>query len=111
MCLNVNGVFAEKLECENGVRQCIEMYDFIFISETWTNECSTVDIDGFKSFCKNRKRRKNAKRDSGGLVVYVREKFANGIHEEDWDYEDGMCFRLNKSFLDGRKMCLQCVYI
>ena len=61
MCLNVNGVLAEKLECENSVRQCIEMYDFIFISETRTNETSSVDIDGFKSFCKHRKRRKNAR--------------------------------------------------
>ena len=112
MCLNVNGVLAEKLECENSVRQCIEMYDFIFISETWTNETSSVDIDGFKSFCKHRKRRKNARRDSGGLVVYVREKFVNGIHEEEWNNEDGLCFRLDKSFFGWEEdVFAVCVYM
>ena len=112
MCLNVNGMLAEKLECENGVRQCVQQYDFVFISEAWTNESSSVDIEGFKSYCKHRKRRKRAKRDSGGVVAYVKEEYVNRVHEEEWDYEDGLCFELDKAFFGLKEdIFVLCVYM
>ena len=44
MSLNVNGMFAEKLESESGLKKCIERYDCAFVSETQTNKFSNIDI-------------------------------------------------------------------
>ena len=112
MSLNVNGMLSEKLECENGLRKCAQMYDFVFISECWTNEYSNVEINGFKSYGEPRERRKNTKRESGGLVVYVKENIKNGVHEEKWNNEDGMCFRLDGAFfwLERRYIYFMFVY-
>ena len=97
MSLNVNGMFAEKLESESGLKKFIEKYDCVFVSETWTNKYSNIDIEGYVKYCKHRKRRKHAKRDSGGLVVYFKENLDKGVEELDWDNEDGMCFKLDRN--------------
>ena len=112
MCLNVNGSLVDKLESENGLYQCAQEYDCVFISEAWTNESSNVDMNGFRSFCKHRKRKRTAKRDSGGIVVYFREDIAKGVHEEEWDNEDAMCFRLDRQVFGwSEDMFLLCVYM
>ena len=112
MSLNVNGSFVDKMECENGLKQCVQMYDFIFISETWTNKHSNVSLDGYKPYCKHRKRKKGAKRDSGGLVVYIREDKIGGVEQVGWDFEDGMCFKLDKLFFGwSEDIYLLCVYM
>ena len=105
-------MLGEKLESENGLYQRVVMYDFVFISETWTNESCSIGISGFKNFCKHRERRKNAKRDSGGLVVYVKESIEGGVHVEEWDFEDGMCFRLDGVFFGWKEdIFILCVYM
>ena len=72
--------------------------DIVLFSETWTNEHSSVNIDDFVVYSKHRVRKRNAKRDSGGLVCYFREKVAHGVKELKWDdYEDGLCFKLDKN--------------
>ena len=67
------------------------------MSETWTNAHSNIDIQGYIKYCKHRKRRAGAKRDSGGLVVYLKEHLEIGVKELDWDNEDGMCFKCDKN--------------
>ena len=71
--------------------ETVQNYDCVFMSETWTNESSNVDMHGFISFCKHRKRKKTAKRDSGGLVVYFKEYVVKGVQEIRWNYDDGIC--------------------
>ena len=109
----MNGSLVDKLEGESGLYECIQKYDCVFMSETWTNESCDVDVKGFISFCKHRKRKKRAKRDSGGLVVYFKENIANGVHEEKWDdFEDGLCFRLDKDIFGWEEdIYLFCVYM
>ena len=59
----MNGSLVEKLEGANGMFETVQNYDSVFMSETWTNERSNVDKNGFVSFCKHRKRKKTAKRE------------------------------------------------
>ena len=87
MCLNVYGSLELKLGCQE-VGEIMNEYDIVFFSETWTNEFSKLDVKGFKKFCKHRLRVKNAKRDSGGLVVYFKEHIVKGAKEIEWDFED-----------------------
>ena len=57
-----------------------------------------MKLNGYKEFSKPRKRRKNARRDSGGLVFYVKEFLLGGISECNWVFEDGLVFKLCKTF-------------
>ena len=43
-------------------------------NETWTSESSILDVENFEFFAlqRHRQRKLNAKRDSGGLIIYVR---------------------------------------
>ena len=44
----------------------------MLFTETWTNDYSDIMVDGFSSFVLNRTvKHPNAKRDSGGLIIYI----------------------------------------
>ena len=47
--------------------------------------------------------KKNARRDSGGLVCYIKNNIIKGIDNINWDFEDGLCFKLNKNFFYFRR--------
>lgn len=53
----------------------IQNYDFICFTETKTDECDGVYIDGYTLFCKHRS--DISRRKSGGTVIYVKSKYAN----------------------------------
>ena len=84
-----------KLECDEFV-ESVRQYDIVLLCETWTNEENEPVLNGYVCFGKYRRRKKRAKRDSGGLVCFVRESVSKGVTIENWDYEDGMCMKLNK---------------
>jgi len=93
--LNVNGGVERKLESES-MLDYLKHFDIIFLSETWTNPLSKVDMNGYVCVSKHRRRRKRAKRDSGGLICYIKSNFKKGIIAMDWDFEDGLVMRLDK---------------
>ena len=103
MCLNLNGSLVDKIEYPEFI-ECVSKYDAIMLSETWTNEKNKLDLEEFEEpYCKHRSRKVNARRDSGGLCVFFRKCIAKGITEITWDYEDGMCFKLDKRFFGWEK--------
>ena len=99
--LNVNGCLESKLECVDFIKY-IKGYDVIILSECWTNKFSKLDLEGYSYFSKHRPRRKKAKRDSGGLVCYLKNDIYKGVNNIDWDYEDGMVLNFNKVFFGYR---------
>ena len=83
----------------NDFRDCINVYDVLFFSETWANEMHDLHIEGFsKPFCKFRKKKRTGRRDSGGLCVYFRQNLVTGIEQVKWDFEDGLLFKLKGTF-------------
>ena len=61
---------------------------------------------------KCRKRKKNAKRDSGGLVVYIKEDIWDGVKYINFDFEDGILFSLCKSFFNlNRDILVYAIYL
>ena len=46
----------------------------MLLTETWTLEQSNIDIAGYISYTAHRYLKKKVKRNSEGLVVYIRNK-------------------------------------
>ena len=110
--MNVNGGLESKLE-EGMLFEEMNKYDIFMFCESWTRKCSYLDVNNFsKPFCKHRKRKKLAKSDSGGIVCYFKNNIVGGVTDIDWDFEDGMCFKLDKNFFKMSKdLFLHCVYM
>ena len=93
----MNGSLESKLQDECFVNSLIG-FDIIALSECWINGNSKIDLNGYVPVSKPRRRRKNARRDSGGLVCYFKENIWEGVRECYWDFEDGLAFKLDKTF-------------
>ena len=79
--------------------KCISSYDIIFLSECWFSKtsCKSLELSGFKVYCKARSRKRKAKRDSGGLCVLIKNNIDCYFEIFDWDNEDGLIFKVNES--------------
>lgn len=52
--------------------------DIVLLTETWTNDFSDIAVDNFEAFILNRKdNKKRSKRNSGGIIMYIRNKFVS----------------------------------
>ena len=58
----------------------LQKNDIILMCETWSNINSNLHIDNFDHYVVHRKRRsRRAKRDSGGVIAYVKNEISNGV--------------------------------
>ena len=78
--------------------QAIQNYDIIFLSECWINSKTSITLDNYTCFKKTRKRKKRAKRDSGGLCIFVKNKLAHLFTNINWSYEDGIVLKIKNEF-------------
>ena len=65
-----------------------ENNDLLLLTETWTDEYSDISFPGFKVFWLSRlEKNRNSKRSSGGIAIYVRDKFykTNMLFKQDSD--------------------------
>ena len=97
LSFNLNGLLEDKLHLSEFCNY-ISDFDIILLSETWTHKHCTLDLKGYDCISKHRERKKHAKRDSGGLVCYIRKQISQGIKLKPWEWEDGMCLFLDKRF-------------
>ena len=68
-------------------------HDIIFLNECWLSSTSSVEISNYTCFLKPRKKRKRAKRDSGGLCILVRNNLIKHLEKVDWNFEDGFILK------------------
>ena len=54
-------------------------YDIVCLTETWTCDTSDIDIVGYSHFVLHRPKRKATKRNSGGIIVYIKDELSTGI--------------------------------
>ena len=110
--LNVHGGLDLKVGTNDFI-EYVKDYDILFLSECWTNESSVIDLKYFdKPICKHRKRKKSGKRDSGGLCCYFKPEVIGGVTKLEWDFEDGLVFKLSKNFFGWeRDAYLFCIYM
>ena len=100
---NIFGNLSLKIENPDFL-DIIDKYDVVFLNECWINKNDSFEIQNFKCFKKHRKKSKKAKRNSGGLCVFIKNEIAEFFEECEWDFEDGFILKskyllkeLNKS--------------
>ena len=76
--LNVQGLVSKrtnKLKSRE-FQNIFSKNDIILITESWTDEYSDIEVGDFDNFVLHRKvKKKGCKRNSGGIVLYIRSKY------------------------------------
>ena len=78
--LNIQGLIGKRYDklTSSELKTIFNNSDVILLTETWTNEQSKIELEGFTCFMLNRNKHQRARRDSGGLVIYIRNEFCDG---------------------------------
>ena len=96
--MNVNGDLEKKIEDPVFI-EFFNGNDIILLNECWINKTNDLRMDGYADpICKFRKKKKGAKRDSGGLCCFIRNSIIKGVTEVSWDFEDGLCLKMDRLF-------------
>ena len=78
-------------------------YDIIFLNECWIPEKVKLELSGYTLKIKARKRKKNARRDSGGLCVLIKNSIADFFEFVEWNNEDGMIVKVKCQYTSINK--------
>lgn len=79
----------------------IQSYDILFLTESWHNQYSNLDIAGYTTYsCPRPKCSKRAKRDSGGIVIYCKNIYANGLEIVKIDNKGIIWLKMKKAFFN-----------
>ena len=77
LCWNVRGLSDFKIDQH---RNLLKQYDFICLTEVWSSEFSEFSLEGFESYNFPRKKiHDNAKRPSGGIILFINRTLLKGI--------------------------------
>ena len=83
--------------------EIINKYDIVFSNECWTSKKDVFDMNDFTCFSKHRKKSKNAKRNSGGLFLLIRNHLIEYLEELEWNFEDGFIFKSRNALAQSEK--------
>jgi len=79
----------------------LSAFNICFLFESWTNVSSDVTVKGYQSFIFFRKfKHRNARRCSGGIVIYVKDHLKNGIEILRNHYDTIIWLKLNHEFFN-----------
>ena len=101
--LNTQGLvtkFTNKLQSSELI-DLFQNNDLILFTETWSNDLYDVAVDGFTLFQLNRTNRKrNAKRDSGGIALYVKNDINQYCTLLTTDSDDIIWVKIDRSLFN-----------
>ena len=76
---NIKGLTNDKLS-DDILGNFFKKLDIILLTETWTSDNAEIELKGFTFYNYPRKyRHPNAKRDSGGIGIFVRDDIKHGV--------------------------------
>ena len=92
------------------LKQIFDSSDLVLFAESWTDETSDLEVNNFEHFVLNRKLIKaNSRRNSGGIVLYVRNKFASSETLVFTSEDDFLWIKLSKPVLFSDKDLYVCL--
>ena len=104
----MNGLIS-KLEHEEFI-EFVNQYDIICLTETKTDNCDCIEIDGYTTFAKHRT--ELSTRKSGGIIVYVRNKYIKYCSVLKAQSKHVLWININDNlFKTGHHLLLGAVYI
>ena len=96
--LNINGLISKRTNKikTHEFQDILDNSDVVLLTEAWTSDLSDIKINHFESFELRRKekKKKNAKRHSGGLIVYIRNQYVT----PDTRHDDMICAKISKTY-------------
>ena len=88
------------------------MFIIIMFNETWTSEMSNIDVENFEYFALHRTQRKlNAKRDSGGIIIYVNSELYNSKMLVKTDCDDIIWLKFEPGVFSENTLYLCLCYV
>ena len=80
------------------------------LTETWTNQNMNIDIEGYNCHALHRQyKKRNTKRDSGGIAFYVKQTIDAGVKIIKTDSDDIMWLKLCSNFFGMASDILLCL--
>ena len=108
MLYNVQGLTRYKLSDPQFI-DYITKYDLIMLCETWTSAKSNFTIPNYEAFYSHRpKRNKKAKRCSGGVIIYVKERLLGAVSMIKNDIPDILWLKIDRKYIGTAKDLLIC---
>ena len=97
-CLNIGGNAKLKCLCPE-ITQIVNDHDIFVILESWLGpDDSCPNINGYTNFRSERKKEWKARRNSGGIIIYIRKNIAKGVTKIENSSTESIWMKLSKSF-------------
>ena len=88
----------------------ISRYDVLIFTETWASATSHLEIKGYSYFnCPRLKYNFSAKRNSGGIIVYYKDKYRSCISLSKSDCKGMMWCKFDKESFNSEKDVYLCI--
>ena len=106
---NIQGLTRYKLSDADLINY-ITKFDIILLCETWTSKKSAIGIPGYEPYFSHRpKLNKNARRCSGGVILYVKENILSYVKIVKDDIPDMVWVKLDKNRFGFENDLLLCL--
>ena len=99
--LNVQGLASKRLNKLHSdfFVNLFENNDILLFTETWASEMTELDFKDFEYIPLHRTEiHRSARRDSGGLIIYIRSCYFKGVEQLCKDADDIIVLRFDKDF-------------
>ena len=110
--LNCQGLISKRTNklISTEFQNIFESRDIVLLTETWTDSYSDLSVSNFEYFALHRKdKKKNSKRNSGGILIYIRDKYVTKDTLVYTSEDDILWIKISKSVLslqDDLFICL-----
>ena len=80
------------------------------MNECWLPSVSNISFENYSCLVKSRRKRRNAKRDSGGICIIIKNDVLNYFENVDWSFEDGFILK-SKCPCTANGKFLYCIFV
>ena len=110
--LNVQGLVGKRYNKHDSdeMKQLFKDHDVLLFTETWSSDCYNYNVLNFQSCVVNRTcTSEGAKRNSGGMIVYVHERLKKYVHFVKSSCESVLWLRFDKCLFNIETDVLLCL--
>ena len=109
---NCQGLATKRLNKLNNsdFQNIFKLNDIVLLTETWTDKSSCIEVNNFEVYPLHRQERKKAsKRNSGGIILYIRNKYVSKDNLIFTSQDDILWVKISKSVLSSNKDLYNCL--